>query len=72
MNLVYGEIVDIFPGPEPFLGKVRVGGAVKTISLDLLTNPSRGDNVLICEGMAISKVVLPAVKEKAYVSGHTR
>ena len=72
MNLIYGEIVDVFSGPEPRLGKIRVGGAVKTVSLDLLTDPAPGDRVLVCDGMAIGKVDAPIPKETAYVSGHTR
>jgi hydrogenase maturation factor len=72
MNLIYGEIVDVCPGPEPVLGKIRVGGAVRTVSLDLLTNPARGDKVLVCEGVAIGKVDGPIPKEAAYVPGDSR
>ena len=72
MNLIYGEIVDVFSGPEPRLGKIRVGGAMKIVSLDLLTDPAPGDRVLMCEGAAIGKVDAPISKEAAYVSGHTR
>ena len=71
MNLIYGEIVDVFSGPEPRLGKIRVGGAVRTISLDLLTDAAPGDTVLVCEGVAIGKVdSLP--KKASYVPGDTR
>jgi len=72
MNLVYGEIVDVFPGPEPVLGKIRVNGAIRKISLDLLTNPSPGDKVLICEGVALAKVDEAASKENSHVPGHPR
>ncbi|MCE0522592.1 MAG: HypC/HybG/HupF family hydrogenase formation chaperone [Methylacidiphilales bacterium] len=72
MNLIYGEIVDVLAGPETRLGKIRIGGAVKIISLDLLTDPVPGDKVLVCEGVAIGKVDGPASKETAYVPGHTR
>ena len=72
MNLIYGEIVDVFSGPEPRLGKIRIGGAMKIVSLDLLTGPAPGDRVLVCEGAAIGKVDAPNPKEAAYVSGHTR
>jgi hydrogenase maturation factor len=72
MNLIYGKIVDVFSGAEPCLGKIRVGGAVRTISLDLLTNPAPGDTVLVCEGVAIAKVDGPISMEDSYVSGHTR
>jgi hydrogenase maturation factor len=72
MNLIYGEIVDVLPGPEPRLGKIRVSGAIKIISLGLLTDPAPGDRVLICEGVAIGKVDASVPKENAYVPGHTR
>ena len=72
MNLIYGDIVDVFSGPEPRLGKIRVGGAVRIISLDLLTDPARGDRVVVCEGVALGKIEGPISKETAYVSGHTR
>ena len=72
MNLMYGEIIDVFSGPEPRLGKVRIRGVIKTISLDLLTNPVPGDKVLVCDGVAIGKVEGPITKEADYVSGHPR
>ena len=56
MNLVYGEIAEILPERGQRLGKVRVGGAAKIISLDLLTDPAPGDRVLVCEGVALAKV----------------
>jgi len=72
MNLIYGEIIDVFSGPEPRLAKVLVGKAVKKISVDLLINPAPGDRVLVCDGVAIGRVDESAPKEKAYVPGHTR
>ena len=56
MNLVYGEVVEILTEDGMKFGKVRVGGAVKKIPLELLTDVARGDRVLICDGVAISKV----------------
>ncbi len=72
MNLVYGEIVDVLPGPELRSGKIRVRGAVKIISVDLLTDPRPGDRVLVCQGVAIGKIDEPAAPENSYVPGHTR
>jgi hydrogenase maturation factor len=72
MNLIYAEIVAVFFGPDPRLGKIRVGGALKIVSLDLLTDPAPGDRVLLCEGLAIGRVDGPTPKEAAYVSGDTR
>ncbi len=39
------------------MGKVRVAGAVKNIPLELLTDVQSGDRVLLCDGVAISKVM---------------
>lgn len=56
MNLIYGEVIEILTEEGMKVGKVRVGGAVKKIPLELLTDVARGDRVLICDGVAISKV----------------
>lgn len=57
MNLIYAEILEIFVEEGMQMGRVRVGGAVKAVSLDLLTDPERGDTILLADGVAISKVV---------------
>ena len=72
MNLVYGEIVELCPEDTLLMGKVRVGEALKKVSLDLLTDPAPGDTVLLCEGVALSKVDPSIPTEAVYVSGHTR
>ena len=56
MNLLYGEIAEIFLQDGMRMGKVRVAGAVKNIPLELLTDVQPGDRVLLCDGVAISKV----------------
>ena len=56
MNLVYGEILSVLPDRKSRLGKIRVGKALKIISLDLLTDPQPGDKVLVGEGGALAKV----------------
>lgn len=56
MNLIYGEVVEVLTEDGMKFGKVRVGGAIKKIPLELLTDVARGDRVLICDGVAISKV----------------
>ena len=43
MNLIYGEVVEILTEHGMKFGKVRVGGAVKKIPLELLTDIARGD-----------------------------
>jgi hydrogenase maturation factor len=59
VNLVYGVVTEIRTERGQRLGRVRVGGAAKLISLDLLTDPAPGDKVLVCEGVALAKVDEP-------------
>ena len=59
MNLIYGVIAEIRSEQGRRIGKVRVGGATKRISLDLLADPALGDKVLACEGVALAKVEDP-------------
>ena len=56
MNLVYGEVVGVGFEDGIQIGRVRVSGAIKKITLDLLTGIELGDRVLICDGIAIAKV----------------
>ncbi len=56
MNLVYAEIVEILVEDGMRMARVRVGGAVKKVPLDLLTNARCGDTVLLYDGVAISEV----------------
>ena len=72
MNLVYGEIVEVFSEDGILFGRVRVHGATKKIPLGLLTDAAQGDRVLICDGVAISKVADSSEKETNHVSGDTR
>ena len=55
MNLLYGEIVEMLAEDGMRFGKIRVGSALKKISLELLGEPQIGDRVLVCDGIAISK-----------------
>ncbi len=73
MNLVYGEVVDILTEDGMRYGNVRVAGALKKVPLELLTDVVCGDKVLMCDGVAISRVRRPARdREKNYVPGHSR
>lgn len=56
MNLVYAEIVEVFDEDGMRMGRIRIGGVVKKIPLDLLTDAVCGDIVLVCDGVATSKV----------------
>jgi len=55
MNLIYGEIVDVEVEDGMRLGKVTVSGAMKKVSLDLVQDVTKGDKVLLCDGVAIAK-----------------
>ena len=72
MNLVYAQIVEIFAEDEMRMGRIRVGRAIKKVPLDLLTDVSCGDTVLLCDGVAISKVRPAAAVENKDVSGDSR
>lgn len=56
MNLIYGEIIEIFEENGMKLGRIRVASAMQKVPLNLLTNIHCGDRVLLCDGVAISKV----------------
>ena len=56
MNLIYGEIVAISREVDMRVGKIRIGGALRNVSLDLVTAAEIGDSVLICDGVAIARV----------------
>jgi hydrogenase maturation factor len=71
MNLIYGEIVALSLEDEMRVGKIRVGGAIKNVLLDLVTTPEIGDSVLLCDGVAIAKVDKKSKAEINYVSGHS-
>jgi hydrogenase maturation factor len=71
MNLVYGEIVALSPDREIQIGKVRVGGAIKAVSLDFVSPAQIGDTVLVCDGVAIAKVEHENEREDPYVPGNT-
>jgi hydrogenase maturation factor len=55
MNPIYGQIVEIASEDGMLVGKIRVAGAFKKVSLELLGDAQIGDRVLVCDGIAISK-----------------
>jgi hydrogenase maturation factor len=71
MNLLYGEIVALTLEDEMQVGKIRVGGAIKNVLLDLVNSPEIGETVLLCDGVAIAKVDKQNKTEIDYVSGHS-
>lgn len=54
------------------MGRIPVHGATNKIALGLLTDVVQGDTVLICDGVAISKVTGPRKTEVKHVSGDSR
>jgi hydrogenase maturation factor len=71
MNLHYGQIVDIFDDDGLLTGRISVGGALKRIPLQLVSEARPGDHVLVCDGVAISRVNDELNLEDSNVSGHT-
>jgi hydrogenase maturation factor len=69
MNLVYGEIVTVSEQVEMRVGRIRVGGAIKSVCLDLVPTAKIGDSILLCDGVAIALVEKKRETEKDYVSG---
>lgn len=72
MNLVYGEIISVTTEDGMPVGRIRVHGAIQKIPLGLLTDVVQGDRVLICDGVAISKVTGPRKTEVKHVPGDSR
>ena len=56
MNLLYGEVVELFVEEGMLMGRVRVSGALKKVPLELVADAERGDTILVCDGVGISKV----------------
>jgi hydrogenase maturation factor len=67
MNLVCGELVEVFSEEGLRFGKIRVSGAMKKVPLELLTDVKPGDTILVCDGVGISKVAAAAKTEKTNV-----
>ena len=67
MNLIYGKIADVFTEDGLRMGTVLAGGAMRKVTLELLTDAQPGDRVLLCDGVAISKE-----EERHHVSSHPR
>ena len=72
MNLLYGELIEILTENGMRMGKVRIHGAIQKIPLGLLTEAVQGDRVLVCDGVAISRVTGSNKRENEHVPGDTR
>ena len=64
MNLVYGEILEVLTEDGLPVGRIRLHGATKKNPIGLLTDAVQGDTVLLCDGVAISKVDPSSEREK--------
>jgi len=51
------------------MGKIRVGRAIKSVALELLATVKCGDTVLVCDGVAITKVEAASGERSENVSG---
>jgi hydrogenase maturation factor len=56
VNLIYGEVVDLNEREPMKLARIKVAGAIKEVSIGLLTGVQIGDSVLLCDGVAIARV----------------
>ena len=56
MNVLTGEVVEIYVEEGKAMGKVNIGGAFVRVALMLLIDARVGDRVLIDSGVAISKI----------------
>ncbi len=72
MNLIYGEIAEVFVEDGMRMRRVRVSGAIKQVPLDLLTDAKCGDTVLECDGVAISRMSAGDSTEENDVSSNSR
>ena len=63
MNLLSGQIEEIYVHEGMTMGKINIRGALIKVSLTLLMDAKVGDTILIESGVAISKTELEQVKE---------
>jgi hydrogenase maturation factor len=56
MNLIYGEVVGLNEGDPMKMARIKIAGAIKEVSIELLTGVRIGDRVLLCDGVAIARV----------------
>ena len=56
MNLIYGEVVGLNERDRMKMARIKIGGAIKEVSIGLLTGVRIGDRLLLCDGVAIARV----------------
>jgi hydrogenase maturation factor len=69
MNLIYGEVVSLNERDPMKMARIKIAGAIKEVSIGLLTDIRIGDRVLLCDGVAIARV---DEQTSDYVSGDSR
>ncbi len=57
MNLMYGNVLQVFEENGQRKGKIRISGALVNVCLTLLPEVEAGDQVLLCEGVPIRKII---------------
>jgi hydrogenase maturation factor len=63
MNLLSGQIEEIYVQDGMAMGKVSVRGVLLKVSLTFLMDAKIGDTILIESGVAISKTEMEQVRE---------
>jgi hydrogenase maturation factor len=56
MNLIYAQVVGVYPEDGAPMGKVNHWGVIRAVPLHLVPETRPGDTVLVCDGVAIAKV----------------
>ena len=69
MNLIYGEVVGLNERDRMKMARIKIAGAIKEVSIGLLTGVRIGDRVLLCDGVAIARV---EEQTSDHVSGDSR
>ena len=71
-NLIYGEVVSLNERDPMKMARIKIAGAIKEVSIGLLTGVRIGDRVLLCDGVAIGKVTDAAAANENHVSRDSR
>ena len=69
MNLIYGDVVGLNERDPMKMARIKIAGAIKEVSIGLLTGVRVGDRVLLCDGVAIARV---DEQTSDHVSGDSR
>jgi hydrogenase maturation factor len=70
MNLITGEVAEIYVAGGLTKGKVKISGAFIDVPLTLLMDVRVGDEIVVSSGVALSKVDSGPGKGENYVLGN--